>query len=57
MGFDEAIEYYYNKMVIDGKSSKKKRTLKGAGRKPRFNPELGETTTFSCRVPKLKKKN
>lgn len=28
---------------------------KGAGRKPRFKPELGETTTFSCRVPKVKK--
>ena len=23
--------------------------------KPRFKPELGETTTFSCRVPKAKK--
>ncbi len=28
---------------------------KRAGRKPRFKPEFGETTTFSCRVPKVKK--
>ena len=38
------------------KSSKKIKNPKGAGRKHRFNPELGETTTFSCRVPKVKKK-
>ena len=38
------------------KSKKPKiKNPKGAGRKPRFNPELGETTTFSCRVPKVKK--
>ena len=28
---------------------------KGAGRKPRFRLELGKTTTFSCRVPEIKK--
>jgi hypothetical protein len=36
------------------KKTKSKNT-KGAGRKPRFKAELGETTTFSCRVPKVKK--
>ena len=37
------------------KSNKEIKNPKGAGRKPRFKPELGETTTFSCRVPKVKK--
>lgn len=37
------------------KKAKQIKNPKGAGRKPRFKPELGETTTFSCRVPKSKK--
>ena len=37
------------------KKVEKIKNPKGAGRKPRFKPDLGETTTFSCRVPKVKK--
>jgi hypothetical protein len=37
------------------KGKQKIKNPKGAGRKPRFKIELGETTTFSCRVPKVKK--
>ena len=42
------------KWLLMAKSNKEIKNPKGAGRKPRFKPDLGETTTFSCRVPKGK---